>query len=188
MNYLFFKNRQEWRKWLKKNHQKAKEVWLLYYKKHTGKPSITHGQAVEEALCFGWIDSRIKRIDEQRFIQKYSPRRDKSVWSKINKDAAKKLIKEGKMMPAGLAKIAIAKRAGSWQSAYTSKKKQAIPKELKEVLVKDKNAWKNFRYFANTYQNMYIGWVTDAKSSITKRKRIKSVFENSLKNKKSNYF
>lgn len=188
MNFLFFENRQEWRKWLKKNHQKAKEVWLLYYKKHTGKPSISHEQAVEEALCFGWIDSQVKRIDEQRFIQKYTPRSDKSVWSKINKDTAERLIKERKMTLTGMAKIVVAKKKGSWQAAYTSKKKLPIPKELKEILIENKIAWKNFRHFANTYQNMYVGWVVDAKTSITKRKRIKVVFENSLKNKKSNYF
>lgn len=100
---LYIPNRAEWRKWLEKNHDKAKDIWLIYYKKHTGKPSIPYNHAVEEALCFGWIDSIEKRLDEEKYAQRFSPRRPKSPWSEINKKRMKKLIKLKKVTPAGLA-------------------------------------------------------------------------------------
>jgi len=98
---LYFKNREDWRSWLKKNHKTVKEIWLIHYKKQSGKISLNHVDAVEEALCFGWIDSILKKIDEERFILKYSPRKTKSVWSKINKEKAELLISSGKMTQTG---------------------------------------------------------------------------------------
>ncbi|UCG35511.1 MAG: YdeI/OmpD-associated family protein [Candidatus Omnitrophota bacterium] len=181
---LYFKNRNEWRKWLKQNHKKSDGVWLMYYKKHTGKPSITHTEGVEEALCFGWIDSRINRIDEQRYIQKYTPRRKNSFWSKINKQAAEKLTRQKKMTKAGLIKIQEAKRSGKWDKAYTSKKKWPMPPDLKKALVKNKKAWKNFQNFANSYQNMYAGWVSSAKTEKTKKQRIKKIIKLAAINQK----
>ena len=102
---LFFTNRQDWRKWLEKNYEDKKEIWLIYYKKHTKKPTIHYEDAVEEALCFGWIDSTVKRIDEEKHAQRYTPRNLKSVWSKQNINRVKKMIKEGKMTNLGLFKI-----------------------------------------------------------------------------------
>ena len=89
-NALYFKNRKEWRSWLKKNHNKAKEVWLLYYKKHSKKPKILYEDAVEEAICFGWIDGKVRSIDKETFMQRYSPRRKNSIWSLLNKKRAEK--------------------------------------------------------------------------------------------------
>jgi uncharacterized protein YdeI (YjbR/CyaY-like superfamily) len=106
---LLFHTRNEWRTWLEKHHRTKKEVWLLHYKKQSKKPYLNHFDAVEEALCFGWIDSKLKKIDEERFILKYSPRKPKSVWSKINKEKAEALMLSGKMTPAGLEKIEEAK-------------------------------------------------------------------------------
>lgn len=100
---LYVKKRGEWRKWLEKNHQKESEIWLVYYKKHTKKPSIPYNDAVEEALCFGWIDSSEKRIDKERYAQRFTPRKPKSNWSESNKERVRKLIVQGKMTPAGLA-------------------------------------------------------------------------------------
>lgn len=180
-----FKDRNEFRKWLTKNHDKAEETWLLYYKKHTGKPSVTHEEAVEEALCFGWIDSMVRRIDDERYMQKYTPRKPKSVWSEINKKAALNMINKKKMTKAGLKKIDEAKKNGKWQAAYTSKRKERIPSYLKNALMKNKKAWKNFQNFANTYQNMYIGWVKEAKREETKERRIKEVVKRSVKNIKA---
>ena len=104
-NALCFRNRDEWRKWLEKNHEKEKEVWLVHYKKHSGKMGIQLEEAVEEALCFGWIDSKLKKVDEEKFTLKYSPRKANSVWSKLNREKAEIMIKAGKMTPAGLAVI-----------------------------------------------------------------------------------
>lgn len=99
------KSREKWRKWLSKNYNKEKEIWLIYYKKTTGKPSIPYNDAVEEALCFGWIDSIEKSIDSERFAGRFTPRKPKSGWSKSNIERVKNLIKEGKMTQFGLAKF-----------------------------------------------------------------------------------
>src|SRR4030042_4761773 len=99
---LYFTKREEWRKWLEKNHSSCEEVWLRYYKKPSGKPRIPYTDAVEEALCFGWIDGKIKRINEDNYIQRFTPRRKGSRWSKYNIDRVQKLIREGLMTPAGL--------------------------------------------------------------------------------------
>lgn len=100
---LYAKDRTQWRRWLEKNHDKEKEIWLVFYRKDSGKVSISYNDAVEEALCFGWIDSIEKGIDGERFAQRFTPRKPKSKWSETNKERVKKLIKEGKMTKAGLA-------------------------------------------------------------------------------------
>ena len=167
---IFFKNKEEWRNWLNKNQKKYKEIWLIHYKKYSNKIGLNHFDAVEEALCFGWIDSTLKKIDEERYMLRYSPRKEKSVWSKINKETAEKMIKLSKMTDSGLEKVNLAKKQGFWQTAYTNKVKDRLPSDLKQALVLDKVAWKNFQNFANSYRNMYIGWVKNAKTELTKKK------------------
>jgi uncharacterized protein YdeI (YjbR/CyaY-like superfamily) len=181
---LLFENRNEWRFWLEKNHTVTNEVWLLHYNKLSGKKCLNHFDAVEEALCFGWIDSKLKKIDDERFILKYSPRKSKSVWSKINKDNAEKMISLGKMTPAGFDKIEEAKKQGFWDTAYTNLVKERLPSDLKKALIVNKKAWNNFQNFANSYRNMYIGWVKNAKNEETRKKRISKVVKSSLDNKK----
>jgi uncharacterized protein YdeI (YjbR/CyaY-like superfamily) len=179
-----FRTRRGWRSWLEKNHGKKREVWLVYFKKHTGKASITHGEAVEEALCFGWIDSTVRKIDDERYMQKFTPRNKNSVWSRINRDAAVRLIEEGKMTAPGLEMVDAAKRSGMWKAAYTSKRRMRMPPDLKKALMKNKKAWDNFSSFANSYQNMYLGWVSSAKRKETRERRIKEVVKRSKKNQK----
>ncbi len=181
-NTLLFKDRNEWRSWLEKNHTTSNEVWLIHYKKSLGKKSLNHFDAVEEALCFGWIDSKLKKLDEEKFILKYSPRKSKSVWSKINKENAEKMISLGKMTKAGFDKIEEAKKQGFWDSAYTNLVKERLPSDLKKALIVNKTAWYNFQNFANSYRNMYIGWVKNAKTKETRKKRISQVVKNSLDN------
>jgi len=181
---LLFKNRKEWRSWLEKNHMKLDEVWLIHYKKSSSKKNLTHFDAVEEAICFGWIDSKLKKIDEERFILRYSPRKPRSVWSKINKENAEKMISLGKMMPVGFEKIEEAKKQGYWDTAYTNLEKERMPSDLKKALIMNKTAWNNFQHFANSYRNMYIGWVKNAKTDETRKKRISEVVKRSLNNKK----
>lgn len=183
-NSLYVTNRKDWRAWLRKNHNKKKEIWLIYYKKHTNKPRIPYDDAVEEALCYGWVDSTAKRIDEERFMQRYTPRNKNSLWSEINKKRAEKMMKLRKMTKIGTEKIKIAKKNGKWDNAYTSKKKLDLPPDLKKALIKNK-AFENFNNLANTYQNMYISWVIDAKKKETRLRRIKIVVERSLINKKA---
>lgn len=181
-NALLFKNRDEWRSWLEKNHTISNEVWLIHYKKSLGKKSLNHFDAVEEALCFGWIDSKLKKLDEEKFILKYSPRKSQSVWSKINKENAEKMISLGKMTKAGLDKIEEAKKQGFWDLAYTNLVKDQLPSDLKKALIVNKTAWNNFQNFANSYRNMYIGWVKNAKTKETRKKRISKVVKNSIDN------
>ena len=183
-NPLSFKDRENWRKWLEKNYDKENHIWLALYKKGSGKKGMPLEESVEEAMCFGWIDGKLKRLDDERYILRFSPRKANSVWSKINKERAEALMKSGKMTEAGLAKIEEAKKTDLWDNAYTNKTKEAIPLHLKEALMKDKKAWDNFQNFANSYRNMYIGWVNNAKTIETRMKRIKKIVQQSLHNKK----
>jgi uncharacterized protein YdeI (YjbR/CyaY-like superfamily) len=181
---LIFPSRAAWREWLERNHAKEKGAWLLHYKKASGKHSLNYRDAVEEALCFGWIDGKMKSLDEEKFILKYSPRRAKSLWSKINKEKAEQLIAQGRMTPAGFEKIEEARRNGLWDSAYTSQVKEAVPPDLKEALSRDRAARDNFQHLANSYRNMYIIWVNQAKTAATRQKRIAAVVKRSALNRK----
>jgi uncharacterized protein YdeI (YjbR/CyaY-like superfamily) len=181
--YLF-KNRNEWRNWLEKNHKSNDGIWMIHFKVKSKKQSVSHKEAVEEALCFGWIDSKLKSIDEERYILRYTSRKGKSVWSKINKDAAEKMISEGKMKEEGFKKIEIAKKQGLWDSAYTNLVKERMPSDLKKALLENKEAWKNFKNFANSYRNSYIGWIKNSKTEQTRKKRINEVVKRSEQNKK----
>ncbi|HWQ20804.1 MAG TPA: YdeI/OmpD-associated family protein [Methanotrichaceae archaeon] len=171
---LSIDNRDEWRSWLEKNHSTVKEVWLVYYKKHTGKPRIPYEDAVEEALCFGWIDSTVKRLDEDRFAQKFTPRKDKSRWSLINKKRARKMIREGKMTKAGLAKIQDLAEADDRETpeAKPAKKSVETPQFMKDALMANGTAWENFNNMANSYRRSYIMWITSAKKDETRQRRL----------------
>jgi len=181
---LDFKNIQEWHRWLEKNHDKQAEAWLIIYKKRSKQTGLRYYEALEEALCFGWIDGKMKSIDRERFTLRFSTRKAKSVWSKINKDQAEQLIAQGRMASAGLAKIQEAKRNGAWDAAYTNKTRDEIPTDLKKALKENPIAWNNFNDLANSYQNMYVGWVVGAKTEETRKKRIVEVLRRSALNKK----
>jgi uncharacterized protein YdeI (YjbR/CyaY-like superfamily) len=169
---LYVTNRDDWREWLRKNYETEKEVWLLYYKKHTGKPSIPYDDSVEEALCFGWIDNIIKRIDDEKFVRKFTPRKAKSKWSEANKKRAGKMIKEGKMIEAGLAKIREAKQTGEWFKTAPVRKELVIPPYMKEALAKNKKALDNFNKLAKSYKRQYVGWIRGAKKEETRKRRL----------------
>jgi uncharacterized protein YdeI (YjbR/CyaY-like superfamily) len=183
-NALYFANILEWRQWLEQNHDKQKGVWLIHFKKNSGQHSINYPEALEEALCFGWIDGKMKGIDEERFALRYSPRKPRSIWSQKNREKAESLIKQGRMTPAGLKKIDEAQANGLWDNAYTGKKAEEIPADLKEALEKNKDAGKNFHRFANSYRNMYIAWVNNARTAVTRQKRITEVVKRSSLNMK----
>ena len=173
MNQLYIKTSSEWRKWLTKNHNKAEEVWLIFYKKETGKPSMDYETAVEEALCFGWIDSLVRKIDEQRYARKFTPRKDKSVWSELNKERVKKVIIEGRMTKYGLVKIAAAKKSGKWYEDDRPDVLFKMPPQFSEALNKNKKAKENFSKLSPSQRRFYIGWIATAKKKETKEKRIK---------------
>ncbi len=177
MGQVYFKTSAEWREWLKNNHNKTNEVWLIFFKKATGKPSIEYEAAVEEALCFGWIDSLIKRIDNEKYIRKFTPRKDNSKWSESNKRRVEKLIKENRMTAIGLEKIEIAKHTGQWDKPDRPDIQFDLSQEFQRALAQNKKARDNFERLAPTYQKQYIGWVAVAKRQKTKEKRIKESLE-----------
>ena len=181
---LNFKDIQRWHNWLEQNHNKEREAWLVIYKKRSKQTGLQYDEALEEALCFGWIDGKLKSVDKDRFILRYSPRKANSVWSKINRDKAEQLIAQGRMTAAGLTKIEEAKKNGTWDAAYTNKQRDEIPSDLRKALMENIKAWNNFESFANSYRNMYIGWVIGAKTEETRRKRIIEVVKRSALNMK----
>lgn len=150
---LPFASGVEWEKWLEKNHESAKGVWMRFYKKSSGFPTITWADAVPIALCFGWIDSQAKGYDETSYLQKWTPRGPKSMWSKINTEHVERLIKLGKMKPAGLAAVEAAKSDGRWARAYESPKNMKVPEAFVKLLEKNKKAKTMFESLnkTNTY-------------------------------------
>jgi uncharacterized protein YdeI (YjbR/CyaY-like superfamily) len=179
---LYISNRKHWRKWLRENQSIVKEVWLIYYKKHTGKPTIPYDDAVEEALCFGWIDSTIKRIDDEKYCQKFTPRNDKSNWSEHNKKRVAKMIKQGKMTKAGMDKIYAAKKNGEWNKKIVTEINFEMPSELSQLLSSNKKAKDFFNELSPSHKKQYIGWIASAKKNATREKRAREAI-NLLKSK-----
>jgi uncharacterized protein YdeI (YjbR/CyaY-like superfamily) len=184
MEELFFETRDNWRRWLEINHDKSQGIWLVYYKKITKIPSIAYAEAVEEALCFGWIDSKVQTIDELRYRQIFTPRNPKSVWSETNKKRVEMMIEAGQMTRAGLEKIEAAKKNGQWENAYGKRDSVVMADDLKTALVQNPRAWENFGNFSTSSQSTYIRWISSAKRAETRENRISRVVELSSKNKK----
>ncbi|UCH95932.1 MAG: YdeI/OmpD-associated family protein [Candidatus Aminicenantes bacterium] len=174
---LHVTNRDDWRAWLKENHDKEKQAWLIFYKKHTGKPRIPYDDAVEEALCFGWIDSIVKRIDDEKYAQKFTPRKADSKWSESNKKRVEKMIQAGRMTEPGLELINAAKRNGKWEQVISQPKELIIPPGIKDALSANKKAWENFNNLAPSYKRQYIGWITTAKKEETRQQRLKKAID-----------
>ncbi len=165
------KDRKEWRRWLARNHETSAGVWLVYYKKESGKPRVAYADAVEEALCFGWIDSVMNPVDDLSYMQLFTPRKPKSNWSKLNKQRIEKLAEQGLMMPAGAAKIEAAKRDGSW-TLLDAVEALTVPPDLARALARNKTAAKNFEAFSPSRKKMLLYWVNEAKRPETRAKRI----------------
>ena len=182
-NPLDFCNAAAWRKWLERNHAKSQGEWVYMYKK-AAKAGLRYQEALDEALCFGWIDGQIHAVDEAKFRQRWTPRRRGSVWSQVNKLKVKRLIAEGRMTGAGLAAIGHAKKTGRWQAAYSNRREDTVPADLARALRAEPEAWRNFRSFAQTYRNMYAGWVQNAKQAETRQRRIAAVVRRARQNRK----
>ncbi len=168
------KNREEWRKWLEKNHKTAKEIWVIYYKKDSGKPRIPYDEAVEEALCFGWIDGQAQGIDEQKYAQRFSPRRPKSNWSELNKERVRKLIKNGQMTTAGLEAFPHEHKAS----------KLKIPKDILKAIKENKDAWEYFQHLPESYKRVRIAWIDASGLPEQKPKRLAYFIKMTAQNKK----
>ena len=180
-SYLF-KDRKEWREWLEGHHDSSTEVWLVYYKKHIKKNSIQYEEAVEEALCFGWIDSKVKRIDEEKYIQRYTPRKEDSNWSQSNKKRVAKLIAQGLMTLSGLEKIEVAKRNGSWYRLDDIDIEIVVPEDLQSALVENPSAKENFENYAPSHKKQYLWWLKSAKKDETRQKRIREIIKRAEEN------
>ena len=177
-------NRAEWRCWLKANHAEVEEAWLVYYKKHTGKPTVSYPDSVEEALCFGWIDGLKKRIDDETYAHRFTPRRSGSKWSPLNIKLAKKMIDEGKMTEAGL-------KAFNQRETYDKELLKAIDAsqialttEIESHLKANSKAWDNFNKLAPGYRKQYVGWLISAKKPETRKKRLQEAISLLSKNRK----
>jgi uncharacterized protein YdeI (YjbR/CyaY-like superfamily) len=176
------KDRKEWRNWLKKNHQNSPGVWLVYYKKNSGKSGVSYDEAVEEALSFGWIDSKVNALDEERYMQIFTPRKIGSIWSKLNKERVKKIIEEGIITPSGLEKIEAAKKDGSWYF-LDDIDDLIIPEDLKEVLNANISAKEYFEAFNDSIKKQILYWIKTAKRPQTRKNRIEKVVTLAVKNK-----
>jgi uncharacterized protein YdeI (YjbR/CyaY-like superfamily) len=181
---LYVTNRSAWRDWLRENHDVRREIWLIYNKKHTGKPRIPYDDSVEEALCFGWIDSIIKKLDEKRFARKFTPRKTKSSWSEANKKRARKMMRNGKMTEAGLTKVREAKKSGEWFRTPPVRKELVIPPYMKAALARNEKARENFNNLAKSYRRQYVGWISSAKREETRKRRLAEVIRLLEKNEK----
>src|SRR5215212_8000982 len=174
---LTLKTSNAFEKWLAKNHNKETLAWLRFLKKDSGKAGITYKEAVDEALCYGWIDGQANKFDDESWIQKFTPRRAKSIWSKRNIDNIERLTTLKKMKPAGLDEVIKAKADGRWAKAYDSPKEMQIPDDFMKALSKNKKA-KAFFETLNKTNKYAIGWrLQTAKKPETKEKRIKAIVE-----------
>jgi len=181
---IYAKNPKEWRNWLLKNHKKEDKVNLIKYRKHTGKPSVTSKEAMGEAICFGWIDTTMKRLDDERYMQRFSKRNKNSRWSRNTLRYSKELIKKRKMTKAGLE--AYKKGLKKKPLDHDRKKNPKTPEDLIKELNKKKNkkAKENFEKFSKSNKRYYLWWIESAKRPETRAKRIKEVVERAKENKR----
>ena len=161
------KTRQDWRNWLAKNHDKEKEIWFIFYRKSSGKKSISYNDAVEEALCYGWIDSTVKGLDSEKFAQRFSPRRPGSNVSQMNKVRIRKLKAAGKMTKAGLEALAKVKQK--------EKAHEDISPEILRSLKSNPDAWKNFRKMPEDYRRIRLAYIE------SRKRHGKEMYQKSLK-------
>ena len=187
LQIIAFKNLKEFRKWLSANHVNSKGIWLRFFKKDSGIKTITHDEALDEALCYGWIDGQLKKYDEKSWLQKFTPRRVKSIWSKRNIEHAENLMKLNKMKASGLIEINDAKKDGRWKKAYDSPANMNVPDDFLLKLRKNKKALKFFETLnrANKYA---ITWrLQTAKKPETRERRMLKILDMLSREEKFHY-
>jgi len=184
MHYLSVSDRKAWRSWLAENHASENEVWLAYFKKHTGKASVSYIDSVKEALCFGWIDGLKRRVDDERYAHRFTPRKASSKWSPLNIKLAEELIESGGMMKAGLA--AFEQRVPYDQELQNVLRAKEIPltAETEKGLKTSQKAWNNFIQMAAGYRKQYVAWIQSAKRPETRKKRLEEAISLLEKNQK----
>ena len=179
-------SRAAWRDWLAENCDKSRGIWFVYFKKQSGKPRVSYDEAVEEALCFGWIDSLPRKVDDEKSKLLFTPRKLKSVWSKLNKTRIEKLIKSGAMTEIGVAKIEVAKKNGSWNTLDASDNLE-IPKDLAKAFEENETAKINFENFTDAVKRVILSWIFSAKREETRTARIEKLVAMAAKNKRVNF-
>lgn len=183
-NTMQFASSDEWHDWLAAHHSSEKELWLILYKRHVANKGLSYQEALDEALCFGWIDGTLKRIDDEKHMIRFSPRRGTSIWSKANRGRAEKLIAQGRMTGAGLGKIEQAKSNGEWYRELSNDEGPIIPPDLIEALKRNKKAQKNFESFPPSLKQQFAYWITSAKRAETRTKRILETVARAERNKR----
>jgi uncharacterized protein YdeI (YjbR/CyaY-like superfamily) len=171
MRTLSLRGRESWHAWLSKSHRTESEVWLVFYKKHAAKQGISYQEAVDEALCFGWIDSLVKRLDEEKYAQKFTPRKTGSKWSKVNMERVRKLREQGRMTAFGLKAYDDRSKERPFAETFKTKTLE-IPDDFEKALRNNKKAWRNFQDFGLSYRRNYLIWIASAKKTETRKKRI----------------
>jgi len=172
-----FRDKEAWRRWLAANHDKASEAWLAYYKKGTGKRSVTYEEALDEALCYGWIDSTVRALDPERYVQRWTPRKPGSIWSAKNKKSLARLSAEGRMCEPGLAKVREAKRDGSWTKLDAIDRDLETPAELLDALAAKPGARERFEALSPSQRKLWGWWIQSAKRPETRDRRIEAALE-----------
>ena len=165
---LYVPTRAAWRKWLAKNHDRAAEIWLIYPKKDSGEPRVEYNDAVEEALCFGWIDGMTKSLDENRYMQRFSPRRPNSNWSESNRERYARLLGEGRIAPPGLANAPNENRP----VAERYPRDGVVPAYIERALKKDRDSYAKWKKTAPSHRMKYVAWIDSAKKEETRARRI----------------
>lgn len=184
---FYAKSQKEWRKWLEENHTSEKSVWLIIYKKESRKPTVYYTEAVDEAICFGWIDSKPNKRDDESYYQFFSKRNPKSNWSKVNKEKVSRLLKHNLIAPAGLKAIEIAKQNGTW-TALDEVEEIIIPEDLQEAFSKNKKAFEYFNQFSRSSKRGILEWIMNAKKPETRLARINKTVKLASKNIKANHY
>lgn len=181
---LYVTNRKQWRAWLAKHHKTESEIWLIYYRKASGKPRIPYNDAVEEALCYGWIDSTNKTMDKDRLAQRFSPRRKGSKLSPMNKERVRRLIAAKKMTRAGLDSIGDDLKKDETTKSLVLKKFE-LPDDILDALKADPVVWKNFRAFPESYKQIRVGWIDGARKRPAEfQKRLRYFINMTAQNKR----
>ena len=186
-NTFYADSKVSFRNWLIENHEKEQNIWLIIYKKDSRTPSITYDQAVDEALCFGWVDSSIKKRDEVSFLQYFAKRNPKSNWSRVNKLKVERLLKEDLMMEAGLKMIAIAKESGTW-TALDDVENLINPPDLQVEFDKNSLAQEYFELFPRSVKRGILEWLLNAKQLETRMKKINEIVSKAERNERANQF
>lgn len=172
-----FESKKKFADWLAKNHGKSAGAWLKLAKKGAEIPSVTYAEALDVALCYGWIDGQRNSFDENYFLQKFTPRRPKSIWSKINVENAERLIASGEMKPSGLKAVEAAKQDGRWAAAYDGQKNMSVPADFQSALEKNKKAKAFFETLTRSRRFAFLSRITMAKKAETREKRIRQFVE-----------